>query len=373
DNLFAFAKAAGVKVIYTFRLLNGDKDSTADLAQYIQRRYGAQLDYFCLGNEPDWRSYHNKDPEIKDYPSYLRKWRMFAQAIIASDPGAKFGGPDTGSDYPIPNTKNTDYNGASWTEHFALDVQTGGRLVAILQHDYIGQSAKGVSIPAAIDAMLSADWVNNDYPALYNHVLAPIEATHQRYRMTECNDFTGGIDGASDAFASALWALDYMYWQAAHRAVGVNFHNKRWIYTDTIYLDHEGNLQIHPKAYGLKAFDLGSHGDLIPVTIFNPDAVNLTAYAVHESRNMYVTIINKSHGSGAQGVDVMIAAGQTAPHAESISLSAPNDDPAAMTGVRLGGASITNDAPWLGKWTLLPSCEVNVAPASATIVKIFIK
>src|SRR5262249_25952915 len=36
DHLFAFAKAADVKVIYTFRLLNGNTAQAADLARYIQ-------------------------------------------------------------------------------------------------------------------------------------------------------------------------------------------------------------------------------------------------------------------------------------------------------------------------------------------------
>src|SRR5580704_11772729 len=61
DSLFAFAKAADVKVIYSFRLLNGSKTNAAALAQYIWHNYRAQLDAFSIGNEPDWKAYHNKD------------------------------------------------------------------------------------------------------------------------------------------------------------------------------------------------------------------------------------------------------------------------------------------------------------------------
>src|SRR5580698_1923263 len=50
-----------------------------------------------------------------------------------------------------------------WTQRFADDEKNSGILAAILQHDYVGQSAKGVSVPTAIDAMLSPDWVTVNY------------------------------------------------------------------------------------------------------------------------------------------------------------------------------------------------------------------
>lgn len=39
DHLFAFAQAADVKVIYSFRLLNGDRTNTSALAGYIWQHY----------------------------------------------------------------------------------------------------------------------------------------------------------------------------------------------------------------------------------------------------------------------------------------------------------------------------------------------
>ena len=48
---------------------------------------------------------------------------------------------------------------------------------------------------------------------------------------------------------------------------------------------------------------------------------------------------------------------------------------AATNGVTLGGASITNNAPWLGQWTALNpvtngQCTVIVPAATAAVVKI---
>ena len=37
---------------------------------------------------------------------------------------------------------------------------------------------------------------------------------------------------------------------------------------------------VHPVGYGIKAFDLGGHGSVLPLTISNSDSLDLTAYAV---------------------------------------------------------------------------------------------
>lgn len=377
DNLFAFAKAADVKVIYSFRLLNGDKTNAAALAKYIWQNHRPRLDSFSIGNEPDWKSYHNKDPKITNYPSFLADWRDFAETIHTAVPAAKFSGPDTGSNYPVPGATNTCFNGKTWTELFAGDGKNSGIVASVLQHDYVGQSAKGVVVSEAVDAMLSRDWVNVNYPALYNHVLAHVISDGLPYRMTECNDYTGGVKDASNAFVSALWALDYMRWWAAHGCSGVNFHNKKWIFTDTIYQDSEGSFWINPKAYALKAFDLGSRGNVITsVKLSNPGNVNVDCYAVGDSTNLYVTIINKTYGSaGATNAAVTIRPENfAASGGEYMTLeSSSPGDCLAREARPLGDSPINSIEPWHGRWTPFKvtaggQCTLTVGPASAAIV-----
>lgn len=387
DHLFAFAKAAGVKVIYTFRLLDGNSSNAAELARYIHEHYSAQLSCFEIGNEPDWHSFHTfpghpRDAKIIEnepgvpgsaYPSYIADWKQYAAAILRAVPDACLTGPDTGSNYPVPGTKNTDYEGRSWTQRFARDTK-GLNVQFVTLHDYSGQSAAGVSIGTAIDAMLSTGWVSSHYTLLYDHVLAPVQSEGLPYRMTECNDYTGGVNGASNAFASALWALDYMHWHAARHAAGLNFHNKRWIYTDTIYLDSSGLFQFNPKAYAIKAFDLGSHGKVALLMISNADGINLTAYAVRGDRELFITIINKEHGSGARDAHVTIVAPGIAGRVFGMVLTAPHGDVGAKTGVTLGGASIVSGS-WKGKWTEVNTAidaktNVTVAATSAVIIRV---
>jgi hypothetical protein len=371
DQLFSFAKAAGIKVIFSFRLLNGSPSNAPPIAAYIWKNYRPQLDYFAIGNEPDWRSYHRSDPRITNYPSYLADWRVFANAIRATVPGAPFAGPDTGSDYPVMRAADTDYEGESWTQRFANDEKNSGLITAVLQHDYTGQLPTGVSAPAAIDTMLSPEWDTIEYPALYNHVLAPVSADGLAFRMTEANDRIWGVGGASNAFASALWALDYMHWWAAHGCAGVNFHNNEWLKTDTLFLDTNGDYHLNSKAYGIKAFDLGSHGSVTAMTMSNPAGVNLTAYAVQNAAGLYVTIINKEHNAGARKAKVTITPGAQWNQADVLFLTG---QPGKQTGIRLGGAPIANDGTWNGVWKSLRPRKngkwtISVPASSAAIVR----
>lgn len=372
DSLFGFVRAAGVKkVIYSFRLLETDPArlyaaTNAALAKYIWGHYQPLLESFAIGNEPDRKSIYNQDLTIKNFQTYLAKWEKFAAAITNAVPMAKFAGPDAGS------------GNIYWTTHFAQAEKDSGLVTEITEHYYAGGAGKGVEAGKGIETMLSPAGIKSSQ-ALYNKMAAPVLADNLPFRFTEANDhYSGGIPGASDTFAGALWALDFLHWWAAHDAKGVDFHNTQWVVSDVIAPDADGQLRIHPKGYGVKAFDLGSHGRTAPVKMANPKKVNLTAYAVRGDGNLFVTLINKGYGTNAPEADVTIVSDEIGKNAEAIFLTAPGGDVTAKTGVTLGGASIGNNGPWLGKWNPLVldkpgQCVVKVPAASAAIVKIAAK
>ncbi|HEX4759026.1 MAG TPA: hypothetical protein VH308_13635 [Terracidiphilus sp.] len=411
DNLFGFSKASGANVIYTVRLLNPASNPIPNLmaddaaaAGYIWSNYKANLINFAIGNEPDFFSYHNSDPLIFQtqpgranagtaFPSYLADWTNFANAMEAAAPGATFSGPDSGS-YAPP----IDYNGVPWTISFA-DAENGSANISdITQHLYVGGSPGTTTVQQAIDNMLSADWINGaglapgpegtstytPYGWFYTNGLAGIANDNFPYRLTESNDYLTGINGASNAFSSALWALDYMHWWAGSNGAGVNFHNKQWIFTDTIVPSPNpcvgtcGNYQTSPKGYGIKAFDLGGHGYVEPVSIANPNNANVTAYAVGAGRDLYVTIINKTHSTTNDTTDAVVTIqpnGFQAASAASIVLTDGQPGNAALIPTTLGGATIPNNARWAGQWTPLSpdtngSVAVTVQATTAAVVKI---
>jgi hypothetical protein len=134
---------------------------------------------------------------------------------------------------------------------------------------------------------------------------------------------------------------------------------------------------INPKGYGIKAFTLGSAGQVKPVQIKNANGINLTAYCVGGAGGDYVTIINKAHGAGAADAAVTITPpGPGVPAVEVMTLAGGQPGDARGTTVTLGGATITADAAWNGKWSTLPvdphvsGITLTVKATTAAIVKI---
>jgi hypothetical protein len=412
DSLFAFAAMTGVKVVYTLRLLSPAAKPVSDLqavnarvAGYIWAHHRDSVSSFAIGNEPDWHDFHTcpghqLDPAIYEdvadvpgsaYPSYLARWRSFADAVRAAAPGAPMSGPDLGA-YSTVTYTPAPHNGMSWTRRLASDELQSGRVAEVTQHYYVGGSPLQTTAGQAISNMLSAEWVTGaeigsqpagttytPYPWLHANNLAPVAAAGLRYRLTESNDYLVGVPGASDAYASALWALDHLHWWAAHGAAGVNFHNKQWLYTDTIVPNPAGpghGYVINPKGYGIKAFTLGSAGQVKPTQIQNPNGVNVTAYCVGAADEDYVTIINKAHGADAADAAVTIAApGPGVRGAQVMTLAGTQRGDAQGTKVTLGGATITGDAPWNGTWSTVPAgphggISLTVQATTAAIVKI---
>jgi hypothetical protein len=412
DNLFAFASAAGTKIIYTLRLLNPSANPISDLksvdaqaAGYIWRHYRENVASFAIGNEPDWHSFHTYpghpfDPAIYEeipgvpgsaFLSYLADWRSFAHAVGDAAPGAALAGPDTGAYSTLTYTPDPG-SGVSWTQRFARNERDSGRIADITQHYYVGGDPGPTTAQQAIDNMLSPEWVAGTttgtqptgttytpYPWFYANNLAPVAAAGLPYRLTESNDYLTGVPGASNAFAAALWTLDYLHWWAAHAAAGVNFHNKQWLYTDTIVPDPAapaGSYAITPKGYGIKAFNLGSAGQAKPVAIGNADGLNLTAYCISGGGVHYVTIINKTQGAEAADAAVTIVPpGPGLRGAQIMTLASGEPGDATGASAMLGGAAITGDAPWDGKWCALSAdprtgISLTVRAATAAILKI---
>ena len=361
DALFRFAKAANVKVVYSLRLANGDAAQDASIAGYVWNRYRPWLIELAIGNEAN--SYNGLDPQITNTPQFIAKWNRFASAVIATTPGVELGGPDNG-------------NGAvTWVSAFARAEQGSRNVDCIFSHYEPGGPSRGKTAQQVIDEMLSPDCDKRRCQSCYEKIGKTAEALGWKYRFTEANSHVASpaSKGVNHSFATALFALDFLHWWAAHGCAGVNFRTGFNGYNGGFYTEINGNYGMFPICYGIAAFNVGGHGISDSISIKKPGNLDLTAYAVTDADNLFVTIVNKEHGKNVRDAIVNInARGQTA---DVMYLKAPSNDITAMSGITLGGTVIDGKSLWQGKWEALASknpdsFDVTVPGPSAAIVRI---
>jgi hypothetical protein len=399
DNFFRFAKAAGLgerSIIYSLHLFN-EEDHLPGTSNTISAKhiwgspYRSMIESFALDNEPDWKGRYHLDPNIRGYfPSrgsigyrdaWTRRYDEVQAALGRPVPPAAFSGPDTGSNYPVSTdaASNTSIDGTPFTLRFAIDHRHHIDLAT--QHYYGGSNQGTLTAREMAEAMLDPMRLD-DWQKLLDHALAGARTWPGglRFRLTESNAFSGGLDPGSQCFATALWSLEYFHWWAAHGSVGVDPFTRVVQYNAPIFLDtRSGAFMAEPYAYGMLAFALGSEG-----TTVRPEAVSfsskidrVTAYAVVNSAHLYVTIVNKTFNSvGAKDASIVIHAdGFVAKQARALELaSAPGQSgDASVTSATLGGAKIPNAGDWSGTWTSVPvRGDGSIGPVSVPSTSAFV-
>ena len=327
DSLFAFARAAGVKVIYTLRLSDSNQVAAAKTAKYIMDNYRPELTCFALGNEPDKLA--------KDSRDYGQLVRGFMAVITAptNAPGAVFCGP------------GATHRSVQWASDFAKDFAHDKRIAMVTQHQYpAGSGRVATNIVAACKKLLSTNLVTA-FQKLYDNFVPAVLASGLQYRLEEANSYSnGGAAGSSDAYASALWGLDYMYWWATHGAQGINFHTGGYVdgmrpaeAKYVVFWNSPEGFAVRPLGYAIKAFDLGGHGQLVPVSFqSNTNQINLTAYGVLSKEDrLHITLINKETDR-TRDASVTLAPGNSYTRGQVMFLTAPQNDITATAGVTLG-------------------------------------
>jgi hypothetical protein len=365
DSLFSFGRAAGVKVIYSFRLKNGMPADSARLASYIAMHDADVLDSFSIGNEP--RYY------IKKFPDFLAQWKLHYDAILKVVPQSVFVGPCDHAEY---------------AQDMEKAVLGGLRHVILSEHYYFlgGGWEAEKNLPESRARLLSNNLLH-DYENDYAQLAAPLAAAGVPCRLDEMNSCSlGGARDLSDSYASSLWALDCTHWWAAHRISGVNYHTGELSarrgklavpnYAAFLRQPNGQGFIAHPLAYGLLAFSQGAHGKPLDVQTKMASAFDFNAYAYQANDgSIYVTLINKSFDDNAHAAMVSIPLPQSMGIGvwQRMDLAQKNQDITAKTDITLGGAPINAQGIWPGQWEKINAntdgLTIQVAAASATILR----
>ena len=328
-DLAGFLRATGWKLIWGLNLGSGSVTEAVAEAAAVLRYAGSSLLAFEIGNEPDLFHGSGHRPPGYSYDEWLAEFRRYATALQARFPAIPLAGPDAAG--------HTD-----WVTRFAADQR--GDLALLTHHYYRGGQRNPKS---TIAELLGPD------PKLQPELdafRAASEAARVPYRICEVNSFSGGgRPGVSDTLAGALWALDFMYTLAASGCSGVNMEtgvNQLGFVSSysPISDDTHGHYAAAPEYYGMLAFALGGHGNMVGAQVVDA-APAVRAYATRQSSGeLVLTLLNK----GAEPALVAAAIqGSHAKYATAVRLLGPSLD--AKTGITLGGAGVSAAGLWASR------------------------
>jgi hypothetical protein len=338
---FMNALPSGWTTIYGINLPYNTPANATDEATYVSGDLKSRLYGFEIGNEPE--AY---EPDVT---TYLGAWNPI-EAGVAAVPGWDQGtgtggwmidGPDQG------NTDATEFTG--FTQPFST--AESGVASLLTQHFYIGTTETMQGVLA---------YPNQTLNNIANEIASQAVGRQALgSRITEAGTISaGGTLGISNAFGSALWALDFMLTSAQYGVQGVNFHgggNSPYspINNDTTTFQVTN---VGPEFYAMKMFSMiPKGGNVVAATVtLSPatPAANFSAYGIQSTSGPTTAVlINKEVNDT---VKATLNMGSTVSYVELISLTAPSLFEAnsyTSTGapiITLGGASITTNGTWAG-------------------------
>jgi hypothetical protein len=329
DGLAAFLAATGWSCIYGINLGGSASGATtpalaaAEVA-YVTERLGSALIGVELGNacEAYGSSFYAGNWSVEVFEAL---WQQYRSAIVAVTPGAPFSGPAAASDFD------------DWTLPF-------GEYVTSSQIDSLTQQyTRGCASMATVDDLISPDAALADELFMLHYGAQSIGVPFRIDSVSSYDD--GGAPGVSNAYASALWAIDTVFQAALAGASGLNFASGGQ-QPSALIADSNGQiLGPRPAFYGVLLASVAGPGTLLN-TQLSVGALDVTAYAVQSaSGGMRVVLVNKD---AAQNLDVSIALPQavstvTVQQLTQLSAGATTPDLAALSGVTFQGGTVASD------------------------------
>ncbi len=364
DNVYAFAQAAGLNVLFTLRLKTYSTSAAATEAQYIMNKYPSLTKCFEVGNEPN--------VFISSYSTYDTDFKAYRSAVLAVAPNAKFCAPAV-----------TNGGGQPWGVSFANEYKGDPTIELICGHYYPG-ARLGNGTDADITYLLAPTTISggsNTYQEFYGGWVSTAIADNFTWRIEETNSLVSqGESGVSNVYAATLWGLDYLHYWALQNAGGINLHEGATsVYDAFLPTTLQTSYTAEPLAYGIKAFNLADIGEPVSTSVgSNPNSVDMTAYSTLDpsTGNLYVTLINKdSSFSGAHNATVTLDPGASYTGGKMWTLNQTSQDVTATTGIKVGGATIGGDGTWNGTSSSISpnndgSFTISLPFASAAILEL---
>jgi len=349
DTFSAFAKATGWPVLFGLNLGANDPAAAANEAAYVKKDLQGSLYALQTGNEPDLFYNNGHRAASYTYANYQSEWLTYFSAVRNAVPQVPFAGPDVAS--------NT-----TWVSSFAA--AESSNVILIDGHHYNTGPASSPTI--TYQTILAP---NTKLPVYLQSLNTASLTYHLPYRVSECNNvYSGGKAGVSDVFASALWALDFMWTVAENNGQGVNFHGgSSGAYSPFVLSNSVITAQ--PEYYAMLAFKYGSTGGTIVPATISANAYNCTAYACINGSTTYITLINKD----TNNISFTVQVSRDASAIQVARLTAPLIN--SVNGVTFAGGAVNTDGTFktnaIEQYSVSQkSFVVNVPAGSAAVVTV---
>jgi len=340
----AASRASGWPLIVGLNLKQNDpawalREVTEGVAREIPRHAVFALE---PGNEPDLFFRTPYRPRSYSAADQAGEFLAYAQAFRANPVAKAYAlvGPATCCGWRKPGDLEAFLGGIGRTP-----------LKWITVHNYSATTCNGQTV--SIARLLSSALMDG-FNAEARPLAAVARAHHLPIAMAETNSAScGGMPGVSNAFASALWGLDYAFSLVEDGYVNVAFHTSYRPSGGSSYnpvdtyarQDSAGHWQYRnvaePLYYALYLFGRHASGArLLPVTI--ETGANVKAYAVRRCAGCEVKVFVLNKDTSASGpVRVHLARGMG--NGSLILLAAPSLGSLAPD-VRYGGRQFDSDA-----------------------------
>jgi hypothetical protein len=370
ERLAALARASGWKVILGVNLKHRDAARAADEAGAAKRILGDALVAIEVGNEPN---YYAKEITGYSPAQYHADFESYREAIAKTAPGVGLVGPSGGS---APNA--VDF----LTAFAKLQEGLPERNLEALSTHFYPACGRNTPTPTMTD-LLSLEFQNR----IRTRVQILVDSArplHAKTRLDEANSLTcGGVDGVSDRYGAALWAVDQGLLVASLGVTAENFHSNIAVcqgpkppgsaYTPFCAPNPTdqaaGKLIPQPEYYALLMLREVGTGTFIPVE--STDPATLRAYAVRDGRRLKVVLDNLQDPASAKERAVTVKLDGRYAHADFIRMTGPALD--TKTGITLGGSTVADDGtfpPMTRTAIKAPgrTLTLKLPPASATLV-----
>jgi hypothetical protein len=336
ERLATLTRASGWKLLYGVNLKHKDAARAADEVAAARRILGDALIGVEIGNEPN---YYSKELPGYSPAQYHADFELYREALAKVAPGLGLIGPGGGS---APNAIEF------LTEFARLQQANPQRHIEALATHFYPHCARNPPTPTMAD-LLSPEFADR-IKARIKFLVDSARPLGVKTRLTEANSITcGGVDGVSDRYGSALWAVDQALLVSSAGVTAENFHSNIAVcggpkppgsaYTPFCAANATdqaaGKLIVQPEYYALLFMREVGTGTFAAVD--NGEAATLRAYALKKDGHLKVVLDNLQ----AQEREVSVKLGGKFRKAQSIRLSGPSLD--ARTGITLAGQTVAED------------------------------